>query len=264
LNQLVLNWYRFLDFLNYNLKIINFLNTYSKHIQFYYKTAKEAIDSVKSGDSWAAIVFTEYFTESLLERLTTETFYRIENDIIEKSAIKLFVDMTSNSLKISKVLNPLLFFHFLDFQIKNTLFKDLSKIEQKFSFESLSRLPGANPNATNSLIETQTPTYGEFNSNYRDFSAPGFICFLSFITAMLLTTISLINESKEKLLERSRIAGIKTYQIFFAHISVHLILVLFHVISSLLIAFCLFDIPNEGSICLLIVITLLQVFLTEK
>jgi ABC-2 type transport system permease protein len=77
--------------------------------------------------------------------------------------------------------------------------------------------------------------------------------------ALILTALLFVIERKEGQFERCLIAGVKAYQIFITYISVQLIVMLTQVVFLLMTAFMIFDIPIEGSVALIIVLTVLQV-----
>ncbi len=141
-----------------------------------------------------------------------------------------------------------------------SMFKELSEIMNNISYDSLSILPGANPNSTKLIMELQEPPiYGTKNPNFQTFTASGVILTLTFMMALLLTALIFVTERKEGQFERCLIAGVKAYQIFIAYISFQLIVMLTQVVLLLMTAFLIFNIPIEGSVALIIVLTVLQV-----
>jgi ABC-type multidrug transport system permease subunit len=140
------------------------------------------------------------------------------------------------------------------------MFKELYEIMTTISYEPLSILPGANHNSTKLILELQEPPiYGTKNPDFRTFTASGVILTLTFMMALILTALLFVIERKEGQFERCLIAGVKAYQIFITYISVQLIVMLTQVVFLLMTAFMIFDIPIEGSVALIIVLTVLQV-----
>jgi hypothetical protein len=76
-------------------KVLNFF-FHLFYFKTYYSTAEEAINSVKLGHNWAALIFGEYFADSLVERISAQPFYNIDDEVIKESTVKLYADMTSN------------------------------------------------------------------------------------------------------------------------------------------------------------------------
>jgi ABC-type transport system involved in cytochrome c biogenesis permease component len=105
----------------------------------------------------------------------------------------------------------------------------------------------------------EPPIYGTKNPNFQTFTASGVILTLTFMMALLLTALIFVTERKEGQFERCLIAGVKAYQIFIAYISFQLIVMLTQVVLLLMTAFLIFNIPIEGSVALIIVLTVLQV-----
>jgi ABC-type multidrug transport system permease subunit len=141
-----------------------------------------------------------------------------------------------------------------------SMFKELFEIMNTISYELLSILPGANPNSTKLILELQEPPiYGTKNPNITTYNTSAAILTLTFFMALILTTFIFVIERKEGQFDRCLIAGVKAYQIFIAYISVQLIVTLTQVVLLLMTAFMIFNIPIEGSVALIIVLTILQV-----
>lgn len=86
---------------------------------------------------------------------------------------------------------------------------------QKF-LEYLITKQGLNKALAKPLLEmVDPPVYGKGNPSFRDFMAPGLILGITYALAIGLTAISFVIERKEGLFDRSLVAGVKPYQMYY-------------------------------------------------
>ncbi len=102
------------------------------------------------------------------------------------------------------------------------------------------------------------PVYGREPAEFEDFMFPGILLFLVFGTAFGLAQITLLPERKEGLVERSRSAGVKPYQIILAYVISQIGVLIIQTLFRLLIAFYVFNIPLRGSFMVAYFLIILQ------
>lgn len=108
------------------------------------------------------------------------------------------------------------------------------------------------------VIISDPPVYGHFSPDYREFTTPGFILGIIYVVAVGLTAVSLVQERKDGILERSLVAGVRAIHILCAHILVQFCLIFFQGLFLFLVMFELFNISINGSTILAFLLLLFQ------
>jgi ABC-type transport system involved in cytochrome c biogenesis permease component len=97
------------------------------------------------------------------------------------------------------------------------------------------------------VIAVDPPVYGHFNPDYREFTTPGFMLGIIYIVAVGMTAISLVQERKDGILERSLVAGVRSIHIILAHVWIQFCMVFLQGVFLFLVLFQLFMITVNGS-----------------
>ena len=100
--------------------------------------------------------------------------------------------------------------------------------------------------------------YGDINISFRDYIAPALVLAITYAMSVGLTALAFVQERKEGLLERSLVSGVLSIHIFFAHFIVEFVMMLLQTIIMLIFMFNVFGISMNGSLILVILLTLVQ------
>ena len=209
----------------------------------YYRDKEKAIESVRKGKSYYAILFPQNFSDSLEARVLHDPNdpydpNDLSEDELRDSHIKLYADMTNSAV------SP--FVH-----------HSLLQSSQKFLEKYMSSL-GLNPSAYSIPFEVKEPIYGFLNSTVYEFTAPGVIIATIHVTTMLFSSVLIVLERKEGHLDRALVAGVNSSEILIAHIVMLFMCVFAKCILMMIFSFILFDIPLRGSVLDAFTIILLQ------
>lgn len=205
-------------------------------IQVNYDSASAAIDAVRRGETWGAVVIGENFTENLKLRFLDPS--AVTDDLIDGGNVHLHLDM-SNYL-ISLQLQRLLLQAFQTFAMNTMGEYNISK--------GLAQLP----------VEQERPIYGDREPTFTEFMAPGVLLSIAFLAAVALTAIALVQERKEGVLERSLVAGVTSTEFIMSHVLTQLLVLHVQVFLLLMFTFLVFEIPSRGYFFWVIILTLLQ------
>ena len=165
--------------------------------QVNYTNATLALESVKSGASWAVMRIPRNFSNALIERTQFQVENlndEITNDTLFQSTIVLNADLTNKVLLI-------------------TIQRSLELSFGRFLNETLIDL-GYRPNLLTLPMRVQEVTYGSFYSfdsdNYyalKDYSLSGVLIILNYTIAFGLTVLVLAEENRQEMFERNIVIG---------------------------------------------------------
>ena len=97
------------------------------------------------------------------------------------------------------------------------------------------------------VVAVDPPVYGHFSPDYREFTTPGFMLGIIYIVAVGMTAVSLVQERKDGILERSLVAGVRSIHILLAHVWIQFCLIFLQGVFLFLVMFQLFMITVNGS-----------------
>ena len=106
-------------------------------------------------------------------------------------------------------------------------------------------------------VRIKEPIYGKGKLKVTEFMAPGIVFSITFFMAVGLTAILIIQEIREGTMERCRVAGVRPSEVVVAHV-ISQFGVMCVQVALQLVVISLFGIPLEGSLILVILLTLLQ------
>ncbi|GFU44439.1 ABC transporter G family member 20 [Trichonephila clavipes] len=160
-----------------------------------------------------------------------------DNATIENSTIKVYLDMTNQ-------------------QITATLYTRILEGFLKFSRSTLIQY-GWSSAIASPPVKLENPIYGTLDPNFTEFMAPGMILGITYMMAVGLTAMSVIIEKKEGLLDRSWIAGVRSWEVIFSILFTLFLVMLVQVALVLFFTFQAFSIPYRGPLIWVIVAVLL-------
>ncbi|KAJ6219075.1 hypothetical protein RDWZM_004887 [Blomia tropicalis] len=214
---------------------LNDLNNYTLKLN-HYSTEFDAINAVKSGHASSAVVISPNFSQCLHERLMM--FGDVEDEVMFNSTVHVHPDM-SNQLRIIAVSHEVLY-SFV--KVGKQYLRDL----------------GASPNLLEMPITTEEPIYGHRQPSFTEFMAPGVILSITFLAAIPLTTMNLVVERKDGLIERTAVAGVSYFNILVSHLLCQTLILLVQVTFLMVMVFPIFQIPFHGEFVPIMLLTLTQ------
>ena len=94
--------------------------------------------------------------------------------------------------------------------------------------------------------------------NVTGFMAPGIILSIIFFMAMALTAVSTTREAREGTMERCLVAGVNPIEVITSHMLSQSFVMALQVTLVLLVVLVVFKIPSQGSLYLVVGLTLMQ------
>ncbi|XP_054710779.1 LOW QUALITY PROTEIN: ABC transporter G family member 20-like [Uloborus diversus] len=214
--------------------LLQHISSHTIH-QIPFSNLTDALESVRCGHSWGVLHIGPTFTDSLVDRYLLGI--HVDNETVEASTITMYLDMTNQ-------------------QITSTIFSKIMESFQGFA-EAVLEQHGKNPLMAQPPIVVGDPIYGDRKPNFTEFMAPGMILGIVYIMAVGLSAMSIIIEKKEGLLDRSWIAGVRSWEVLFSILLTLFLTMLLQVALVLLCTFQAFSIPSRGPIMWVVVAVLL-------
>lgn len=168
-----------------------------------FSNIEDAIDQVKHGDAWGAIVLYENFTENTIQRLQN-TIDKVAPaaSVIDNSTIHMYLDVTDIQVSVAVENATITAYEML-------LSTILKFCEQYYDF---------NVSTSSQLKIEQPPIYGRTDLTFTDYMGPGVITSITFGISIGLTAVNLIKERKEGLIDRTWVAGVNVTEIIIAQV----------------------------------------------
>ncbi|XP_063608596.1 ABC transporter G family member 20-like [Penaeus indicus] len=205
----------------------------------YYNSFQEGYDSVKDGRSWGLIHFNESYTMSLIYSVTD--IGDLPPQDRNQSKINVYMDNTNS-------------------QISATLGYELLTSLERFLVDIAELIPNFDINKITIPLEFQKPVYGTGSTSFTEFMAPGVILTITYFMAVGLTALSFIIERKEGLLDRSWVAGVQSSEVMLAHLTTQMMVMLVQIALILVFMFPVFQLPCEGNMLWVVLLSVLQGF----
>ncbi|KAG4068799.1 hypothetical protein HA402_002490 [Bradysia odoriphaga] len=206
------------------------------YLQLYYNDSESAIEAVKIGQAWGAIYFNANFSVAMVGRMLLGR--TTSDEILDQSEIQIWLDLSNQ--QIASLVNRDILMTYRDFS--QGLLKDCNN----------------NPKLGNVPIRYNDPVYGTSTSSFIDFVAPGITLTIIFFLAVALTTTTLVTEKAEGLWDRSWVAGVSSSEILFSHVITQFVCMCVQMALVLIFELVVFRIPCNGSIILVMGLTILQ------
>ncbi|OQR77411.1 ABC transporter G family member 20-like, partial [Tropilaelaps mercedesae] len=215
-----------------------FLDSISNYtvIQRPYADLDEALASVERGETWGVIHIGHNYSTALQYRFLLGI--EADNDTIQESTVDIYMDMTNQQI---------------GFILQKTIFESFIA----FCEDLLVRM-GKNVALAQLPVRVRDPVYGNGKPSFTEFMAPGIILSITYIMAVGLTAISIIMETREGTMERCWVAGVRPFEVVVSHVYSQFCVMVVQVTLLLIFIFLVFKIPLEGSLILVILLTLLQ------
>ncbi|KAI1290122.1 ABC transporter G family member 20 [Halotydeus destructor] len=207
----------------------------------FYDSAEEAIEAVKQSRQWAALVIPANFSAALAERIEYPVSPSLET--VRDSTVFLFDEMT-------------------EIPIQLTVMSKMQSVQIKFVQQLIAQTESfmkPTLSAMTPLIATVTPhIFSDEMPDFRDFMVPGTLLLVAYNLALAHTALSFVNERQEGLMERSDVAGVKSYEYLISHLVLQLVIAVIQTIFLLISVFFIFDMKLEGSLILVAMMVVLQ------
>ncbi|KAK7080025.1 hypothetical protein SK128_016282 [Halocaridina rubra] len=215
----------------------------------YYEDFQQGFDSVKEGRNWGLIYFHKYFTLDLILFYTVPTLSDWidvpDLNVTENSKINVYMDNTNSQIAIT-----------IWYEIMRSLEEFIVALTQHYT-----NITGDGISKLALPIKVHDPVYGSMaSSTFTEFMAPGVILTITYFMAVGLTALSFITERKEGLLDRSWVAGVQSSEVMLAFLVTQMFVMLVQIALILVFMFPVFDIPCEGSMAWVVLLTILQGF----
>ncbi|CAL8072809.1 unnamed protein product [Orchesella dallaii] len=194
----------------------------------------DAVDEVRLGKMWGYISFPENYSEYVGLRSGHGLF--ADNETLEGSIVKLRLDMS----------------HYLAgvFMINN-LFSSF----QEYLKGSISTC-GGSPKEVE-LPFNYSAVYGSVNSRYMEYIIPGALILIIYLITLCSCAVSVIGDRKQGTLDRSRVAGIQTFDIMISYFITEGTTVLFQAALGASILILGFNLEVQGSTVLFLFVCII-------
>ena len=203
---------------------------------YRYKSLKEGMDSVKSGQNQAVIHINTNFTKALHLRF----IYMIDanEDILEKCRLYVHIDRSNQIVAL---------------QIERYLYEAMVNF-----LTEAANISKINPQLLKIPIDFEDDVYGNKDDSLREFVIPG--CYMACLFfASLLTMAQLVyEERKDGLLERSLVAGITASEFIISNLLTQLINVMLQVLILPTVPYIILRRQLTGSLLIFVPLAISQ------
>ncbi|XP_068207094.1 ABC transporter G family member 20-like [Palaemon carinicauda] len=220
---------------------LNNLNQHTLNLE-YYPDFDSGYQSVVDGRTWGLIHFHENFTFDMLCYYGPDMAGICNENITESSKVHVYLDSTNSQIAITIWL-----------EIFQSMEKFITEIAKVVEF-----VTGADFHKLAIPLEVHESVYGSGSSTFTEFMAPGVILSITYFMAVGLTALSFVIERKEGLLDRSWVAGVQTSEVMLAFLATQMVVMLVQIALILVFMFLVFEIPCQGNIIWVILLSILQ------
>lgn len=204
-------------------------------IQMPYNSSEDALEAVRLGKAWGAMIIPEDFSENIRQRFLNPT----DNaTILDNGSIHLHLDMSN---------------YLIGLQLQRIFLQAF----QTFATDAL-EAAGQSSAMVQLPVKQEEPIYGVREPTFTEFMAPGVLLSIAFLAAVALTAIALVQERKEGSLERCLVAGVSSTEFIMSHVITQLLVLHVQIFLLLIFTFLVFEIPSQGPFFWVIELTLLQ------
>lgn len=219
---------------------MEFVNQISPHRQFAIKPYKydslsSALDAIKNHEVMAALYIPKNYSEFLDQRI--EEGFMAENETIEESTLHLYLDNTVYMYGVEY--GNIILESFVNFSKKVFNDKNLTSVMSPFDIEMT-------PMSKNLL--------------FKDYYLPGYFMYFLYSSQVVVASLTLTQERKDGLYERSLISGVSHELVFFSHVISSALISMVQILLVNLTGFVLFDNNQNGSFWFSFAFLLLQSF----
>ncbi|XP_031331476.1 ABC transporter G family member 23-like isoform X1 [Photinus pyralis] len=216
-----------------------FLNYLSNKqlLMTFYSSEFEAIQSVRSGRSYASIAINVNFSRALRSR--AYDWFGSNSYDLEHSTISVFRDTTVKPMSL---------------YLQRMLYQILQDFVNNF-VESC----GINKNVVK-VPMTWDAIYEWMNTDFNDFAMPGVLTLSIFASAIIGTSLSMHSEQSETIMERLLVTGVNRTELILSYVMTNSVVLFFQTFFSMVIVFAVFDTTMKGSLILAAILTFLGGF----
>ncbi|XP_068625706.1 ABC transporter G family member 20 [Battus philenor] len=218
----------------FSCRFLDYLSKRQSNL-IYYSTKEQAMSDAMRGKARVVLVFPANFSESLQQRVTDPR--HADDGTILNSAMETHMDDT-------------------DKQVEWMLVREL-QLAFVSAAEQLAEICNLPKTIMTLPIHFNKPIYGLEDPNFTDFAGPGVILTIIFFLAVALTSVSMLAERNEGIMERSLVSGITGTEILFAHVLVQMIVMMIQTAMVLILGFVFFGLTINGPVGWVIILTLL-------
>lgn len=226
---------------NFTCRFLSYLDS-TIATPVYFDNMTNAIQSVQDGHTWGVVSMNEDFSHKLYERIFDSScgsdLNAVDPDVFAASSIKISMDVTNQHIAF-------------------TLQLKLVEAFDRFMKQMIGSCGLPTELASIPLV-FEEPIYGNHELTFTDFMAPGIILTIVHSMALGYSAMIIIMERNEGLLDRTWVAGVTPGEFALAHFLVSLVVNLLQVIVTLVFMILVFQVPAEGSIVWIFLLTMLQ------
>ncbi|KAK5638893.1 hypothetical protein RI129_013188 [Pyrocoelia pectoralis] len=201
----------------------------------YLPSQAEGEALLRNGNIHAYFVVSNNYSAVLRQQI----YNKVTNDS-EDSAVDIYPDYLAKDIAV--YVKKVAVGAFEDF---TDLFLDSCNVSTK-----LMKIP----------INWKKPVYGEKQVEHTYMGGPAYLLMVSFCVASIVTSCSILMEKNEGTYDRICAMGVGHGEILVSHIITDLCLIVCQIVSSLLVAFLIFELPLHGSIYLVVSLALVNSF----
>ncbi|CAL8083324.1 unnamed protein product [Orchesella dallaii] len=191
-----------------------------------YDTKEEAINEIHKGNLWGVLTIPANYSQHIVDRSSAGNF--AENATLDGTILGTTLDM---SHYMAAVLMVRKFYQSFENYIKD-LGVDCGGLPQEF------QIP----------LQYREPVYGSSDSKYKEYIIPGALTMLLFLIPMCSCGLAYISDKKQGTMERSRSAGVQTFDFMMAFFFTEGLVIIVQTVFSTTILTLGFDFTINGSI----------------
>lgn len=211
----------------------------------FYDTFEEGYAAVEDGTTWGLIFCDEAFTKGFLAFYGTTKLPGVSDDDKAHAKINIFMDNTNSQISAT-----------LGFSLLTSLERFMERVIEEVEEKNIT----VNTSKLALPIEFHEPVYGSTSASFTEFMAPGVILTITYFMAVGLTALSFIIERKEGLLDRSWVSGVQSSEVMLAFLATQMLVMLVQITLILVFMFPVFQLPCEGSMVWVVLLSVLQGF----
>ncbi|KAK4878345.1 hypothetical protein RN001_010851 [Aquatica leii] len=204
-----------------------------KHVNMIpYESETSAVYSVDRGLTYACIIIKENYTMALKSRF--EKWRRADNWDLLYSTIEVYRDVS-----VKDVASFLKLYLYDSFVLFISDYLDVCEM---------------NKDALKLPIQWNPPVYGNRSTDFTEFAAPGALMTITFFLSAGLTTVAMLIERNEGILERSLVMGVTAIELLTSHVISEFVVMIVQIVAVVCFGIYTFEMALKGSLFLLLAI----------
>lgn len=203
-----------------------------------FNNEADALDMVKKGRAYYAMIFSDNFTEAFTSRYIDVYRSAVDEVDIDSSKIKLYPD---NSNFIFAV------------YMQRAILNYFEVFMKQFSINL-----GYNPITFNIPVDIKEVVYGKMETDLGHYLVSALIVVSLYALPMVIGSLLIVMDRKDGYQERAFVAGVKPLEILSGHMLTCFLAVVSQVFITIMLAFVIFDLENKGSLLEIFILIFLQ------